>query len=155
MLGSVIIMLITCSYYREYTLFMLCHASLLILTRKRVLTLRRQGYGLREIWRRLNEEGTVVSVRNLQHSIIPYDNWLRVKLQPTVTYVVNYALVLASTVYVLMASYTVMLNWEYMNEKPMQVCVYWVNSTGRLELSSHTNCHQHSSRQWVILNTDE
>ena len=39
---------------------------LAVSTRKRVITLRRQGYGLKEIQRRLNEEGIVISVRSLQ-----------------------------------------------------------------------------------------
>ena len=35
-------------------------------TRKRIIILRRQGYSIRDIQRRLNEEGTEVSVRSLQ-----------------------------------------------------------------------------------------
>ena len=35
-------------------------------TRKRIIILRRQGYSIRDIHRRLNEEGTEVSARSLQ-----------------------------------------------------------------------------------------
>ena len=39
---------------------------LLVSTRKRVIILQRQGYVLKEIQKRLEEEGTVVSLRSLQ-----------------------------------------------------------------------------------------
>ena len=39
---------------------------LLVSARKRVIILERQGYALKEIRKRLEEEGTVVSLRSLQ-----------------------------------------------------------------------------------------
>ena len=41
------------------------------INRKRVITLRRKGYGLREIQQRINEKGTLNSMRSLQPKIIP------------------------------------------------------------------------------------
>ena len=39
---------------------------LLVSTRKRVIILRRQGYAIKDIRKRLEEEGTIVSVRSIQ-----------------------------------------------------------------------------------------
>ena len=78
------------------------HVMCIIITlpnRKRVITLRRQGYGLREILRRLNEEGTVVSVGSLQPVRQLIASEIMVKYRITITYVANHALVYTSKHY--------------------------------------------------------
>ena len=64
MLNSAIIMHITCSYFSPVVrvIYNYVMSRLLVSTRKGVITLRGQGYGLREV----KEEGTVVSVRSLK-----------------------------------------------------------------------------------------
>ena len=42
-------------------------------TRKRIIILRRQGHSIRDIHRRLNEEGTDISVRSLQRLCVKFE----------------------------------------------------------------------------------
>ena len=49
---------------------------LLVATRKRVIILQRQGFSVRDIQCRLEEEGVEVSLRSLQREVVSDHKWI-------------------------------------------------------------------------------